>query len=81
MAAAAEAGDGLACDGSATEEWMIGRRASSIGFWSEIRIHYFVLANQERRTRSKFITLQRLCSVFSVLQLGYEPKKNGEQNT
>ena len=40
MAAAVEAGDGLACDDSATEEWMIGRRAS-IGFWSEIRIHYF----------------------------------------
>ncbi len=39
MAAAVEAGDGLVCDGSATEEWIIGRRAS-IGFWSEIRIHF-----------------------------------------
>ena len=40
MAAAVEAGNGLVCNGSATEEWMIGRRAS-IGFWSKIRIHYF----------------------------------------
>ena len=31
MAAALEAADGLACDGSATEEWMIGRQAD-IGF-------------------------------------------------
>ena len=80
MAAAVEAGDGLVCDGSATEEWMIGRRAS-IGFWSEIRIHYFCprsTKNAEHALNS--ITPQRLCSAFSVLQLGYELKKNGEQN-
>ena len=29
--AAAEAGDGIACDGTATEEWMIGRQA--VSYW------------------------------------------------
>ena len=80
MVAAVEAGDKLVCDGSATEEWMI-RRGASIGFWSDIRIHYFCPREpRERRTRSKFDNPQRLCSAFSILQLGYEPKKNGEQN-
>jgi len=47
MVAAAEVDDGLACDGSATEEWMIGRRAG-IGYWSAIWIHYFLsLTNGE----------------------------------
>jgi hypothetical protein len=40
-----------------------------------------VLANQENAEHAlNSITPQRLCSAFSVLQLGYEPKKNGEQN-
>jgi hypothetical protein len=80
MVAAVEAGNGLACDGSTTEEWMIGRGAS-IGFWSKIWIHYFCPRSTKNAEHAlNLITPQRLCSVFSVLQLGYEPKKNGEQN-
>ncbi len=35
--------------------------------------------HQEHRTRSKFDNPAALCSAFSVLQLGYELKKNGTE--
>ncbi len=58
-------------DWKAGQYWILERDSDPLFLSSQ---------HQERRTRSKFITLQRLCSSFSVLQLGYELKKNGEQN-
>ena len=55
-------------------------------FVRDILIHYLLLSSmicisQNAEHALNLITLQRHCSVFSVLQLGYEPKQNGEQNT
>ena len=58
-------------DWKAGQYWILERDSDPLFLSSRTK-------NAEHALNS--ITPQRPCSAFSVLQLGYEPKKNGEQN-